>query len=141
MRGLIRTALVAAMLAFSAGGHAQEAVAAAPVCAPDDLDAFWVMTFQRAGKSEICVAFISEKGKVQSVASCFVEQQGVAPYDLAGKVKVDKTCHVTGTFSPSVGSKLNVILRLVGGRLLMTGVLVDDQNAFFPATLTRFDKL
>ena len=141
MRGLLQTALVASMLVFSSSGHTQEAAAAAQSCTGDDLDAFWVMTFQRASKSEICIVVIGNKGKVQSVAPCFVEQSGVAPYDLAGKVKIDKTCHVTGTLVPSVGSKLTVLLRLVGGKLLMTGILIDDQNNYFPVTLTRFDKL
>ncbi len=141
MRSLLRTALVASILIFSASGHTQEAAAAAQGCTGDDLDALWIMTFQRASKSEICIAVIGKKGKVQSFTPCFVEQSGVAPYDLGGKLKIDKTCHVTGTFAPSVGSQLTVILRLVGGKMLMTGILIDDQNNYLPATLTRFDKL
>jgi hypothetical protein len=137
MHGFVRTALVASMLVFSQGGHAQEAAAAAAKCEIADLDGFWLTTFQRGGKGEFCTLFV-DAGRVQT-PPCSIEG-GILGDQLSGKLKINKSCRVSGNLKPALmGSKLKVRVRLVGGKELMTGVLIDDQQNFFAVTMTKWE--
>lgn len=137
MRADLRTAILAATIAFAPHAGAEE-VAAAKGCEAADLAGSWILTFQRDAKTEVCFIEVAKKGKVETIEPCFVGTAGVAPYDLGGGIAVEKNCQLLGVLQPSVGSDLMVLARLGGDCKLITGVLADDQENYFAVTGFRW---
>lgn len=97
------------------------------------------MTFQRAGKPEMCFLEISQKGRVKATDPCSIKNLLVPSYAISGKIAIANGCRIGGTLKPSVGSDLGMTAQIIETKDFIAGVLTDDTGDFFPVTFTRFD--